>query len=538
MNLEMLALPEKNKVMQSYTNDPEFLHTYFDYIIEESSFFIRNKELSERSFQRSELKEVLISFMKPFGISDAAQKHIDELALNGVAVVGGQQAGLLTGPLYSVHKAISVLLLAKQQRELLGIPVVPVFWVAGEDHDLNEINHVHTVADYRVSKKQYREKYILKLMASDATFKQDQMAEFVKEIFGTYGETVYTKDLLAEVLDALKKESTFTGFFVRLMNGLFQDEGLLFLDSAYQPLREIESDYFIQLINESEEIASLIHQKEQQFDSAGFGTPMDVKLDGANLFFVHETGRVLLTRENSYFINDSVGIRFTKEELLKIAKQEPWLLSNNVATRPIMQDFVFPVLAFVGGPGEIAYWAVLKDAFHHLQMKMPIIVPRMSITLVTSKTRQALDSKSVTFSDVISGEFIAVREEVIDDLRDDPFNNAVDETKEMVKVQYDKLKEMISKEDTNFIELLQKNLKFHERQFEYLKEKSDENIYIKHDALLRAFGLIESELFPEGSLQERMYTPYAYLNSYGPTLIRDLLELPFEMDGTHKIVYL
>jgi len=200
MNLEMLALPEKNKVMQAYTNDPEFLHTYFDYNVEESSFYIRNKELSERVFQRSELKEVLSSFMKPFGLSDAARKHIDELAIDGVAVVGGQQAGLLTGPLYSVHKAISVILLAKQQRELLGVPVVPVFWVAGEDHDLNEINHVHTVADYRISKKQYREKYVLKLMASDATFKQDQMAEFVKEIFGTYGETVYTKELLAELI--------------------------------------------------------------------------------------------------------------------------------------------------------------------------------------------------------------------------------------------------------------------------------------------------------------------------------------------------
>ena len=79
--------------------------------------------------------------------------------------------------------------------------------------------------------------------------------------------------------------------------------------------------------------------------------------------------------------------------MLRIAKEEPWLLSNNVATRPLMQDMVFPVLAFVGGPGEIAYWAVLKEAFHHLGMKMPIIVPRMSMTLVTPQVKHALDEK-------------------------------------------------------------------------------------------------------------------------------------------------
>ena len=132
----------------------------------------------------------------------------------------------------------------RKQREALGVPVVPVFWVAGEDHDLNEINHVYTVADHRVSKKQYQEKFVLKLMASDATYEQERMASFVKDIFGTYGETAYTKDLLNDVLEAVEKEDTFTGFFVRLMNGLFQEEGLFSLirhTSHYVNLKAIIS---------------------------------------------------------------------------------------------------------------------------------------------------------------------------------------------------------------------------------------------------------------------------------------------------------
>lgn len=538
MKLERLALPEKNKIMKSYTNNPEFLHTYFDYPNEESSYSKRVEELSERSYKKSELANVIYSFMEPFGLSQAAKQHISELATDGVAVIGGQQAGLLTGPLYSVHKAITVILLAKKQRKVLGIPVIPVFWVAGEDHDMNEINHVNTITNNRLSKNQYREKYVLKVMASDASYEQEKMVSFVKDLFSTYGETVYTKDLLNEVLDAVKKENTFTGFFVHLMNGLFQDEGLLFIDSAYKPLRELESDYFIQLIKESDKIAEVILKKEEQFALEGYGNPIGAQADGANLFYIHETGRVLLSKKAHTFVNESVGIEFTEEDMIEIAKNEPWLLSNNVATRPLMQDFVFPVLAFVGGPGEIAYWALLKEAFHHFDIKLPIIVPRMSMTLVAPRIGLALDSKSMSVVDVLAGEVIPAREKLIDELRDDRFNVALDETESVLREQYEKIGTLINGEKSMMHELVQKNIEFHTQQFDYLRTKAEEAFLIKYDGVLRTFGEMESELFPEGSLQERLYTPYQYLNIYGPTLIKDLLSLNYEIDGTHKVIYL
>ena len=316
MKLEDLALQGNNKVMQAYNEDKEFLHTFFDYSNEGSSYPKRVAELAGRSFERRQLAEVVRSFMEPFGISASADKHIKELAENAVAIVGGQQAGILTGPLYSVHKAITVILLAKKQREALDIPVVPVFWVAGEDHDLNEINHTYTELNGRAVKQQYREKFVLKLMASDATYDQVQMTSFVKAIFGKFGETSYTKDLLDEVLEAVQQEKTFTQFFVRLMNGLFQEEGLLFIDSAYKPLRQLESNYFIQLIEQSEQLAEKIAHKEELFATRGLGSPIGAERDAANLFYVHETGRVLLTRKDGYFVNDSSGLRFTTRKTI------------------------------------------------------------------------------------------------------------------------------------------------------------------------------------------------------------------------------
>ena len=273
MELEDLALRETNKVMQAYKNDTEFLHTFFDYENKESAFPERLDELAGRRFERQQLAEIVRSFMKPFGISAIAGKHLDELAENAVAVIGGQQAGILTGPLYSIHKAITVILLAKKKRAALGIPVVPVFWVAGEDHDLNEINHVYTELNGKAIKHQYRDKFVLKLMASEATYDKEQMKAFVKSIFGKYGETLYTKDLLAEVLDAVEREKTFTQFFVRLMNGFFQDEGLLFIDSAYKPLRKLETNHFVRLIEEAK-CLQVKFEKEAHFAEQGFGTPI------------------------------------------------------------------------------------------------------------------------------------------------------------------------------------------------------------------------------------------------------------------------
>jgi len=538
MELELKALPEHNKLMQSYNNDKDFVHTYFDYTNSELSFPKRIAELNERTFKREELAQTIHSFMEPFGISEKAESHIEELRNDAVTVIGGQQAGILTGPLYSVHKAITVILLAKKQREALDVPVVPVFWIAGEDHDLNEINHVYTETAGKLTKEQIREKFVLKLMASDAEYDQDELIVFVKEVFVKYGETAYSKELLENLQDAIIQEKTFTGFFVRLMNGLFAEEGLLFIDSAYKPLRELESDYFYMLIKKSSSIAEVVVQKETLFDKQGFGRPIEAQDNAANLFYVHETGRVLLTRRNDYFVNDNAGLRFTEEELLAIAKNNPSLLSNNVASRPLMQDLVFPVLAFVGGPGEIAYWSLLKEAFHLLELKMPIIVPRMSLTLVSRRTAKSLNELSFSIDDVMSGKVAVSKKAFIEGLRNEDFLSAVNETEKTLIEAYGKIGLFVEENEKMMQTVLEKNLAFHSNQFDYLKEKANEALHLKHEVAIRKYSGLETELYPEGTFQERIYTPYKYLNSYGPTLIKDLLALPLEIDGTHKVIYL
>ena len=539
MKLETIEHCHRSKVVEAYENEPTFTHKYFDYTNDATGIEERLEELRQRTFQRTALQQVIRSFMEPFGISEAAATRIEQITdERSVMVVGGQQAGIMTGPLYSVHKAITVLLHAKTQEQALGIPVIPLFWVAGEDHDLNEINHVYSETSGQLLKEQLADTFVLKKMASDATYSEENMVQLITSTFEKFGETIYTKQLYNDVLAAAKQERTFTNFFVRLMNELFSNHGLLFIDAAYKPLRQLESAYFCQLIESNERIAAVTAKVEDQFDAEGFGKPIDVNETDAHLFYVHETGRVLLQREGGKFVNESAGLSFTKEELLKIAKNEPEKLSNNVVTRPIMQDFTLPVLSFIGGAGELAYWAILKEAFHTVQLKMPVFVPRISMTLVSRTVEKVLQDEQLTISDVMNGKAAERKQEVFEALQDRRFATSVDEIEHQLQQQFNQLTAQFGEGNHALQQLLQQNFTYHQKQFTYLQEKYEDVVYVNHQRQLDKFDLVETQLFPLMQLQERIYHPYYFMNMYGPALIDDLLALPLEQNGYHQVVYL
>ena len=538
MDLDTMELPKKNKLMEAYRHDPQFFHRFFEYEMTTVGYEDRAEELQRRSFQREQLAAAVESYMLPFGISDLAAQYIQELSKDALVVIGGQQAGVLTGPLYSVHKAISVILLAQKQRELLRKPVVPVFWIAGEDHDINEINHTYTAKAGKAIKRQFKQPTILKTMASDTYYDQKEMTAYIKKIFKSYGETSYTQKLLHDVLQTVEQQQNFTNFFTALMNELFTEHGLLFMDAAYKPLRQLESPYFSQVIENSEAIAKSIYYTEQQLHAYGYAKPIESEEQDANLFYVHDTGRVLLRRKDGKFVNEQAGVTFTEQEMHYLAKNEPWLLSNNVATRPIMQDLVFPVLAFVGGPGEIAYWSLLKEAFQIMGIHMPVIVPRLSITLVNRQVQEALKLTDITINQVMNHELPELLEKWLEQQRDEQFDRLLTETKRQLQTQYEQLQSHLEATDPGLIQLLSKNLQFHNSQFDYLLKKKEQSILLKHHVQYERFHVISEQLFPEGSLQERLYSPYFYMNQFGEGLIDELLQQPYTFNGSHQLVYL
>ncbi|MBP3041442.1 bacillithiol biosynthesis cysteine-adding enzyme BshC [Bacillaceae bacterium Marseille-Q3522] len=541
MEICNLSLPVTNRFATGYLAGSSDIQNYFHYSYQYASAYAeRLTELKNRSFERTKLADHIETFMKPFPGSDKIAMSLAKLRQeNSVLVVGGQQAGLLTGPMYTIHKIISILTFAKQKEKELGVPVVPLFWIAGEDHDFQEVNHVYVDKNGQFEKVAYRQTFLEKKMISDVTLNKELCMKWVDEVFQTFGETKYTNELLDFIHTGIHFSNTFVDFFAFLIMDLFKEEGLLLLDSGNRNLRKLEKDSFREQICQAEEITKNVVLQQSIIKAAGLPNMIQMNSNAANLFYYDENSneRILLLfdKENDVFFGKNGEIRFTFDELMKIAASSPEQLSNNVVTRPLMQEMLLPVLAFIAGPGEIAYWAELKKAFEWMKMKMPPIVPRLNITIYERAVARDVQDLQMDLDDVLIHGVDRQRSEFLSGLKDDTLDSIIAEMKEQLKRKYRIIAEKL---DNGLLPLLEKNESLLLQQIHFLESKIEQSFHRKHEDALAKFKRIEDSLHPIGSPQERVLNIMYFLNKYGKQLVSTLVQAPFSFDGTHKIVKL
>lgn len=539
MKLEERYIQPTSALMNDYIHNDEKLASFFSYAPDVSALGGRMEKLAAHPADAEELAGIVRGGMERFGLSDQAARNLDALAGGAPVVIAGQQAGLLTGPLYTVHKAISVLILAKQASEQLGKDVVPVFWIAGEDHDLAEISHLYLKAGTTVEKLNIPFAQYGKQSASSVTLQKDRVRPYLEAYFRSLPETAYSKELQAQCHRFLDESESFTDFFAHFIQAFFGETGLLFIDAANPELRRFESPLFAEMITNNEAIARAVTATEERLTQLGYPPVIGAELQSANLFLDIHGERTLLQREGGEFTCNGGAIRFTREELLAIAETAPERLSNNVVTRPIMQEMVFPVLAFIGGPGEIAYWAALKDAFGVLDMEMPVVMPRLNMTIVNRRTQQLFVKYGLTFEEVMEQDKVAeLRAELLDRHREKEAEERIRELRDMLNEQYGKIEASFRNVSAGLQPVVEKNLQFHAGQLDFLASKLEEEVLLQHQTELDHYRTIEQELLPLGSFQERIYTPYVYMNEYGVDFVDHLARLNFNYDKTHKVIYL
>ncbi|MBT2756118.1 bacillithiol biosynthesis cysteine-adding enzyme BshC [Mesobacillus foraminis] len=544
MEILNLSLPAANRFATGYLEGSSDIQNFFHYDYKNDSDYIqRLDELTRRKFYRQELADHIKSFMSKFPHSAEIEKNIDKLRLdNSVAVIGGQQAGLLTGPLYSVHKVISIIKLAQQKERELGIPVVPIFWIAGEDHDYQEVNHVYVLKNNKPEKWIYPEKNLEKKMVTDIPVNKETCLAWVEEIIETFGETNHTNHLRQFAKTALTsaEELTFVDFFASMIMEMFKESGLLIVDSGNKGIRKLEKEFFTKMIRDHAEITSSVLAQQQKVDRAGFRPAIDIGEDAANLFYYDELNneRLLLQFDSQagVFTARNGDIQFSMEELLEIASEYPEFLSNNVVTRPLMQEWLFPTLAFIGGPGEIAYWAELKQVFEHFQIKMPLLVPRLNITILDRSVETDLAELNLELQAVLESGTERHQMEFIDSLRDKELDDIFDQVRQTLSTQYGYIHSKVEHLDKGLLPLVKKNEDILHKQISFMEKKIDEAVCRKHDAILKKFTRVENALRPGGSPQERVWNPFYYLNQYGTDFISELLQLEFTFDGMHKVI--
>ncbi len=540
MELENAAVLATNRFASLYIEDMESVEDFFQYNIKEETVYRqRYSDLMERDFAREEIAECIDHYMKKFPSSAATQHSLEKFRDNkSVVVIGGQQAGLLTGPLYTIHKIISIIKLAEQQEKELGQPVVPIFWIAGEDHDHLEINHIFAPQKENVKKKNYHEAFSGKRMASHIVFDKEKMQAWTSQIFSYFGDRSHTKEMLAVVEEAISNTRTFTEFFSYLIMCFFKDSGLLLIDSADPKLRQLEKPFFSRVIHDGQMITDAVLAQQRKKQSRGFSNAIELDDYAANLFYYHENERELLEFDpiEKVFVSKTNELRFTDLELFELLESYPERFSNNVVTRPLMQEWLFPTLAFIAGPGEIAYWGELLPAFQIMKSQMPPIVPRLNMTLLDKTTDRNLADLNLSIEKVLEKGTAEDQNNFLSSIKDGGFESLIKDTKEELKDHYQKIIAKVEEIDRGHIQLAETSLSLQIRQLEFLQRKVEDSMTKKHRAQLDKYIYVEKMLRPNGQPQERIWNIFYYLNEYGPKFIDGLLNLPYEFDGRHKII--
>ncbi len=545
MRIEIMQWDSGQPLAGDYSDRFEKISAFFDYNPSDADCWEARAAWVDRErihgADRQRLAEALRRFNERAGASTEALRSIELLKdSRTLCVVGGQQASLFTGPLLVIYKAITLIRAAREASEKLGRPVVPVFWIAGEDHDFDEVNHVTVLtADQQLQKIKLQHPTGLRTSVSRTPIAPEQWDEVLAAFERTLMPTEFKESLMEALRSSTEGATSLTDSFARLLSAWFGRDGLVLVDSDDPDLRRLESPMFRRLAEQSGSINEALLRGQDKLRAAGYVPQAEVSGHGANLFVYDEQGeRILLyADEGGGYTDRKEERRYSREQLLQWAEEAPERLSNNVLTRPLMQDYLFPVLGTVLGPSEIAYWALTRDAFHTLGMRMPIVLPRLGFTIVEGTIQKNMHKYGLAIDDALyrleEKQQAWLREQ--DQLQLDA---RFAEVKERFRAGYEPLIGAIAAVNPGLQKLGETNLGKIIEQIDFLQHKADDALRSQYEAGLRQFARIGLSLLPDGKPQERVYNPLAYLNKYGDGWMRELVEMPLPLDGKHRICYM
>ncbi|WP_238654633.1 bacillithiol biosynthesis cysteine-adding enzyme BshC [Paenibacillus piscarius] len=543
MNVVPEPLPGGSALAGDYIHQYERVgHLYGGDFRSRESRAERAEWLDRTGSLRADRAEVAAALRDYNGKHNAHEEVLRSIELleqpDTLVVTGGQQSGLFTGPLFVAYKAITVIQAAREAAEQLGRPVVPLFWIAGEDHDWDEVNHTYVLnRSGEISRIKLDRGDGPRSPVSQISVDAESWQQAVEQLDGLLQDSEFKPQLMELVTAAAESAGNMTEAFAKLMGSLFGQFGLILLDSADPALRRLEAPMFTSIIERNDELEAAYLAAAEQITASGYELQADVTPGNANLFYIHEGARLLLHKEEGQFTDRKGTVSFSREELLKQLENHPERFSNNVLTRPLMQDYLLPVLATVLGQGEIAYWAIPQQAFRVLDGQMPLILPRMSFTVIEGTLKKHMDKYGLTFTDVQGGldnkrkEWLSAQ----DELR---LEDRFEEIRTVFSGMYEPLIEQLGSIQAGLLKLGNNNKDKILDQISFLEAKALDALEKQNEAALRQWERIELSLIPLGKLQERVYNMMYYLNRYGLGWLEDVMAVPADFSGTHRIIYM
>ena len=488
------------------------------------------RHIDLRAERRQSIADILERQNRAWNAAPEALANIEKLRKGACAVVTGQQVGLFLGPAYTIYKAVTVLRLARELNQR-GVEAVAVFWLASEDHDLAEVNHV-IVPDGQGGLQRLEtgssggdSAPVGQIALSDDI---SSLLESLKSLFGD-----------SEILDFAGKTyrpgESFASAFAGLMVKLFSRYGLIFLEPSDAEIHSLGAPLLQQAAQQAEGLTQALLERGKQLEAAGYHAQVKVTNASTLLFYLRDGSRVPVHRKNEHF--SANGEHWSGKEFNDRIAENPELFSANVLLRPVLQDYLLPTAAYVAGPAETAYFAQAQVVYEQLLGRSTPVCPRFSTTLVEARLASWMRKYGLRLRDVLQPkeDFLALlsRRTIPADIKDD-FDRSREHLQRLLTPLLDSLKKLDATLEAAG-EVAAKKMHY---QLEHLESRAARAYVQREQVLERHVSLLSSLLFPEKELQERSIGGIYFLGKYGTPLIDKLLEQYKPECHDHQVVEL
>lgn len=541
LTLPFSLLPGSSKLFNDYCNGIPIAARFFPHAFQiPDSYESLLNSRGEHPSSRKELVAVLEEQQAQFGAGKASRDAITLLKdSNTFAVCTGQQVGIFGGPLYSIYKALTALHLASWLKEQFpSFSFVPVFWLESEDHDLDEVRSVGLVnGDNDFHRVQYgvdedpEEKNIRPVGSIEF---DERIDEAVHALMSQLPPSDFTADVTERLSRSYHPGNTFSAAFAQFFFALFPNSGLVFVDPSDARLKQMVAPVILRELETFPAAGEAVIQRSALLEKVYHA---QVKPRAVNLFHLSKGGRYGIEPSEYGFFLKGTRQRFTREELIAIANEHPELFSPNVLMRPIIQDSLFPTIAYVAGPAEVAYFAQLQPVYDHFGVHMPVIFPRASITIIEKKIQKLFNKFDLQYSTLFDSPEEIYRSNF---LRVDS-NSSLQEYESMkasLGTLLDRLPGIASSISPNLSEPARATVMNMKKLVQTFENKLLQTHQEKDSVLQRQLDKMQVYLAPEGKPQERQLNIVTYLNRYGEEILNRIDQCCVPFPAEHRLLNL
>jgi bacillithiol biosynthesis cysteine-adding enzyme BshC len=479
---------------------------------------------------RQQVAGVLERQNRHWGASTNTLENIGRFRDGAQVVVTGHQVGLFGGPLFTLLKAVSLVRLV-QEAERVGVPAVPVFWLATEDHDLAEVNHV-VLPDGAGGLRTLATK---SHGAEGAPMSEVPLEADIAECLAAAEEVVGGTEVMDWLREAYQPGRTMGEAFAVLLSRIFADFGIILLDPSDPELHRLGTPIFRAAIEHAEELDKALIARGKQLQGAGYHEQVKVTPSSTLLFTFHEGARTVIRRANGDFTFG--GQKVSRDVLLAQIDAAPETFSANVLLRPVLQDYLLPTLGYIGGPAEVAYFAQVGVVYEKLLGRITPALPRFSATLLEPHADNLLKKYELNLTDCFhsAGELKRelAKKVLPPDLRRTMANAAQTLDATMMRV-----KTALTAVDPTLTEAVRRSTAKMTYQLEKLRTKAASAELRRNEVLGRHAAQISSALFPDKALQERLIGGIYFLARHGRELLPTLVEAAQVSCPDHQVIHL